>query len=286
MFTAKIENSTGEVLTLTGIENQYQIVQIEGLNPVPSRTNMVDVAGMDGALFNSSSLSTREIVATIKINGDVEQNRQNLYRFFKTKDSCRFYFENTNLDVVIDGYVESFECDLFSKSETAQIAIICPWPYFRSTEEKTATSNKITKLFKFPFSINYDEPVVLSLLSMDVNVVLYNSSESTNGLNIEIYVNDNCNSIEIKNTTNGEDLKLSGTFLAGDKLFINTNKGSKSIRLLRDGAFSNALQYLVIGSNFVNIVPGENVFNILVDGVTSSTILYVMFNYYDIYRGV
>ena len=76
MYTAQIENSGGESLRLTQNEEQFQVVGIAGLNPVPAHVNLTDVAGLDGGVFNSSKLNTRDIVITLKINGDAEENRQ------------------------------------------------------------------------------------------------------------------------------------------------------------------------------------------------------------------
>ena len=154
MFTCKIENSDGAVYVLTGDEPVYQVIKIEGLNPPKAQINTTTIVGLDGAMFNSSKLESRNIVLTIRINGDVETNRQNLYQYFRTKEACTFYYTNQNRDVYIQGYVESVVCDLFSKSELAQISIICPSPYFKSLDEIVSDISNSLALFTFPFSIN------------------------------------------------------------------------------------------------------------------------------------
>ena len=105
MYTAKIENSGGEVLTLTWAESKWQVFDITGLDPPAAQINLTNLAGLDGARLNSTKLGTRNIVISIKINGDVEGNRLDLYRFFRTKEACTFYFTNGRRDVKIEGVV-------------------------------------------------------------------------------------------------------------------------------------------------------------------------------------
>lgn len=287
MYTAKIENSNGDLLTLTGQEAVFQVINIAGLNPPAAQINTTTIVGLDGAVFNSSKLQTRNLVLTIKINGDVETNRLLLYSYFKTKDKCKFYYTNNSLDVSIEGYVESVECDLFTNSEKAQISILCPYPYFKSLSEILTDSSNITPLFVFPFSINIDEPVVISTLDDTEGIAVFNSSESETGAIVEIDVNDSVSSIEIKNTSTGDDLKLVYSFLSGDKIIINTNKGQKSINLIRGGTISNLFSALQQGSVFFQLTVGTNNFEYLVSGsAANNDDVSILFRYYSIYRGV
>lgn len=287
MYTAKIENSNGDLLTLTGQEAVFQVINIAGLNPPAAQINTTTIVGLDGAVFNSSKLQTRNLVLTIKINGDVETNRLLLYSYFKTKDKCKFYYTNNSLDVSIEGYVESVECDLFTNSEKAQISILCPYPYFKSLSEILTDSSNITPRFVFPFSINIDEPVVISTLDDTEGIAVFNSSESETGVIVEIDVNDSVSSIEIKNTSTGDDLKLVYSFLSGDKIIINTNKGQKSINLIRGGTISNLFSALQQGSVFFQLTVGTNNFEYLVSGsAANNDDVSILFRYYSIYRGV
>lgn len=286
MYQASIENKNGDVLLLTGQEAVYQVIKITGLNPPKAQINTTTIVGLDGAVFNSSKLETRNLVLTIKINGDIEANRLNLYNYFKTKDWCKFYYSNDSLDVAIEGYVESVECNLFTNDETAQISIICPYPYFKGLSEITTDSGQVLALFTFPFSINISEPVVISNYEETGGVVVFNSSESECGVTIEIDVSDSINSIEIKNITTGDDFELDYVFSPQDKIIIDTNKGQKSITLIRNGVFSNLFAALKQGSVFFQLAKGTNVFEYLVDGAESNGKISLLFRYFNVYRGV
>lgn len=287
MFAAKIQNASGDVMTLTGNEPKYQIIDIQGLNPPAAQINTSTIVGMDGAVFNSSKLQTRNLVLTIKINGDVELNRLRLYSYFRTKEWCKFYYTNDSLEVTIDGYVDSIECNLFTNAETAQISIICPYPYFRSIAEVTQDFSNVLKKFVFPFSINHDDPVVISEIGDAGTAKIYNSSESENGMVMYVNFLEDESSLEIINTFTGDDFKLVHAFLAGDTVIIDTNKGRKSISLIRAGAVTNLFAALQTGSVFLQLLPGMNTFNYLVSGsIDNVDEVKILLKFYNIFRGV
>lgn len=286
MYTAKIENANGEILTLTGTEAVYQIISIVGVNPPQAQVNTAAIAGLDGALFNSSKLNTRNIVLTVKINGNAEANRLNLYKYFKTKEKCRFYFANDTLDVFIDGYIQNVECDLFSNSETAQISIICPSPYFQSVQQHIADTANVTPEFEFPFSINFDEPVIISTFHDADVVYVENDAETECGAEIVLDVKTPCSTIALNNAVTGEGLVLNYEFREFDRIVINTVKGQKSVTLIRDGVQSNLFSAVQLGSVFFQLVPGNNIIQFLIDGVADQMAVYITFKYYLNYRGV
>lgn len=287
MFTAKIENSSGEMLTLTGNEAVYQVVDIKGLNPPQAQINMSTIVGLDGAKFNSSKLQTRNLVLLIKINGEVEKNRLKLYSYFPTKEPCKFYYTNESVDVFIEGYVENVECDYFTNSEKAQISIICPSSYFKSLVELIVDSSNVFPRFFFPFSININEPVVISDYEETSAMIVNNASETATGAVIEISVKAAINSIELKNTVTAEDLKLVYSFRTDDKIVINTNKGQKNVQLIRSGVIINLFAALQPGSQFIQLVPGSNRIEYLLDdGETAKNAAEITFKYSQVYRGV
>lgn len=286
MYTAKIENINGDVLLLTGRENEYQVINIEGLNPPNAQINLTTIVNLDGAMFNSAKLDTRNIVLTVKINGDVEKNRLQLYKHFRTKEWCRFFYTNGSRDVFIDGYVDTVECGLFSNAESAQISILCPYPFFKSLSEITAEITDTLGLFVFPFAINYDEPVPFSELLQEEATSILNDSESEGGITITMTILDPVSRIEVKNTTTGEDFVLAYSFLANDRVTVNTQKGEKSVRLLRGNEQSNIFGAVQAGSKFIQIAPGVNTFEYRVDNGTANADVLVTVSFRNVYRGV
>ena len=96
MFSLEVENKQGTKLKLTQNESNYQVTKIEGLTPPKAKIVTTTVANMDGEKFKSSKLEARNLVLTIKLNGDVEANRLALYDFFENGQYCKIYYSNKN----------------------------------------------------------------------------------------------------------------------------------------------------------------------------------------------
>lgn len=286
MFTCKIENIKNVILTLTQNESNFQVYDIQGLNPPKAQINSAKVAGMDGSKFNSSKLEERNIVIYIKLNGDIEKNRLYLYSFFPTKEWCKFYYKNGSRDVYIEGYVETCEVTPFTNNEIMQVSIVCPYPYFKAMEEIVDDISKALAAFEFPFAINIDDPISFSTIDTSKVTNVYNDSESETGVIIDIDVLGNVNSLQIKNVSTGETFGLNYNFLENDKVIIDTNKGKKSIKLIRNGIESNLFTSIVKGSTFFQLSIGDNFFSYLVDNGVNDELVHIAFKHYTVYRGV
>lgn len=300
MFKCKIENVKNNILTLTQDESNFQILSITGLNPPNAQINTSTVAGLDGSKFNSSKLESRNIVITLKINGDIEANRIDLYKYFTTKEWCKFYYENEHRNVYIDCYVETFECDFFTNNETAQISLICPQPYFKDMEEIIDDISKVLAKFKFPFAHgskgatnpdvekddSTDSAIPFSTFDTSKVTNVYNNSESETGVIIKIDLLGDVSAIQIKNTKTGEFFTLNYNFIEDDEIVIDTNKGQKSVTLLRNGIKSNIFTSVRKGSTFFQLSIGDNFFGYTADDGTSDDLIHIVFKHYNVYRGV
>lgn len=286
MYSAKVENRYGEVLTLTGNEPKWQIMKINGLNPPRARLNVAEIVGRDGGIFNLAKLETRNIVIMMKINGDAESNRLELERFFVTKEDCRFYYTHGKLDVYIDGKVEACECPMFEEREIMQISIICAYPYFSAIDAIVQDSSGVTPLFTFPFFIDEDDPVVISELDTSGGIRVYNRSDTAIGCEITVTFSDSASAFVLTNTVTSQSMSISYSFQNEDVLKIVTKASQKSIRLLRSGAYINLLPYMAVGSTFFQLESGNNFFAYSVDRVADSPKAEIKFLYRNEYRGL
>lgn len=286
MYLLTIANFKGDTLVLTQDESNYQVINIVGLNPPPAQINTTTGANLDGATFNSSRLNTRNIVITVKINGDVETNRQNLYRFFLTKQPCTIYYLNENRNVFIMGYVETVECNLFTNNEQMQISIICLQPYFKGLYEMLDDISNTVAQFVFPFSINVGSPIPFSTYQSSRITNVYNDSDSESGMIIVITFFDSINSIMIRDVDNGDTFTLNYSFLENDVVTVNTSRGEKSVTLLRDGTTTNIFSAVQKGSVFLQLTTGDNHFGYVADNGSNDDGVTIVIKHRNLYRGV
>lgn len=286
MFTLKIENAKGSVLELTHNEENYQVADITGLNPPNANINTSNYANGDGSSFNSSRIPNREIVITIYINGDIQKNRLELYKYFRNKELCKIYFEDDERNVFIEGYVQAFEVPRFVQKQVAQISILCPNPYFKDIDTIVQSISKSIKRFTFPFSINIDKPIAFSTIELEKITNVINDSESETGLIINVLFMGTVNKLEIRNIDTGKNFIIDYEFMKNDKLVINCNRGSKSVILTREAVEYNLIPYVRKGATFFQLGIGDNKFSFLADEGANDMLVDINFKYYKVYLGV
>ena len=152
MYTLIAQNKYGQQLELTH-NAAYSITNIDGISPPDGVINTTRNANADGSVFNSSYVDNRTITITLSINSPAEQNRINLYKYFKAKFPTRLYYSNATRNVYIDGYVQNIHIGFFDKKQVAQITILCPNPFFQDVNESLQEFINIEDLFEFPFSV-------------------------------------------------------------------------------------------------------------------------------------
>ena len=285
MFKLSAENKYGTRETLTG-NPLFYVTGVSGLTPAAAVINTDALATGDGSLYNSSKVGNRNIVITLTYRSamTVESARHVLYQVFKTKQWLRIYYKNETRDVYIDGYVETFEGDLFQKGQQAMISVICPDPFFKAVEATTTDFMAVNALLEFPVEFP-EEGIPFS------EVAVYDEKSVINGGDVECGVIIRCNfsgavsSPAFYNLTTGEGFLMNYDFIRGDSLTINTNQGSKSVILTRDGESVNMLKYLVQGSTWFQLTLGDNVFTFTADDDGRES-MEVIFTNTDKFEGV
>ena len=264
MYTFEVENAKGERLELSHNPN-YSIVSIHGLTPAAALINTSTMGNFDGAKYNSSRVGTRNIVIQLHLERDIEANRIMLYTYFRPKQWCRLYFKNTSRSVYIDGYVETFDGDLFVLGQRMQISVICPQPYFMLADGATYRITRTASLFEFPFAIDA-EGIPFSGIEASKTAVIMNRGDVDIGLKIELQA-DGGNVVNpiLYNADNGDTFPLHMTILDGDTVTINTNRGEKRIELTRDGATSNIISQITSQVDWFQIPTGQTVFTFACD---------------------
>jgi hypothetical protein len=281
-------------------QSGFLIKSISGLGPSKANINTTEVSTNDGSLFNSARLNQRNIVFDFifveSINREsIEDIRQKSYKYFPIKKNVDLLIETDNRIVKTTGYVESNEPNIFSSQEGAQISIICPDPYFYSTEKTVTIFSGIEPLFEFPFENNSLTDNLLEFGGIIVNQekTVFYKGDSEVGIVIYIHAIGEATNLTIYNALTREVLKidtdrleaLTGSIIkAGDDIIISTIKGEKFIRLIRDGEYINILNCLGRNSDWFRLVKGDNVFAFTAE--TGDTNLQFRIENLIVYEGV
>ena len=256
MFTLAIENAKGNRLRLTQNPN-YNITSVDGLDPAKANINTAVNANFDGSTFKSSRVENRNIVITLAIEGAVEVNRIELYKFIRTKEQVTIYVTNNTRDTYIKGYVESMTIGIFNKKQMVQISVICPNPYFTNFDEEQKTFSSVRPLFEFPFDIE-EEGIPFSEIVIEEDVNVPNHGDIATGMIIEFNALGAVTNPAIYDTGKGIFMKVNVEMAAGDMIQINTKKGQKGVIKVSDGTLTNILNKLDAGSTWLTLDAGDN----------------------------
>lgn len=281
-------------------ESGFIIQSITGIGPVKANINNTELSTGDGAVYNSSRLTVRNIVFKLCFlpNPTIEHTRQKSYKYFPVKKPIKLIFETDNRVSECSGYVESNEPDIFSKQETTQISIVCSDPNLYSAGEDSlnvTVFSGIEALFEFPFG---NESLTENLIEFGEiqnnaeRTIVYNG-DSEIGITISIYALGDVTNVSIYNSGTRESMtidtdklkKLTGSgIIAGDQIIVSTVKSNKSITLLRNGVYTNILNVLDRNADWFQLTKGDNIFVYVAE--TGSSNLQFRIENQTVYEGV
>lgn len=264
----------------------FVVKSITGLGPSQASINTTEVATNDGSVFNSSRLSSRNIVLSLVFlpNDTIETTRQLSYKYFPVKKRLTFRVNTDNRQAEVEGYVESNEPTIFSEEEGTTISIICPDPYFYSVsdlEKDTTVFYGMEPKFEFPFSnesLTSNKLIMGSIQRKSENVVAYDGDAEI-GITITIHAIGAASNIAIYNSRTREVMKIDtdkikkitgSGIVFGDDIIISTVRGNKSIKLQRSGKSTNILNCLDKNTDWFQLTKGDNVFAYTADEGSSN----------------
>lgn len=256
----KATNANNQTIQLTQNAN-FQLVAAQGLTPPKANINTSPLATMDGGMFNSSKLQSRNIVFLIQPLGNIENSRQLLYQYFKVKKPISIEIKTANRDVVINGYVEDMQIDLNANPQLVQISIICPDPWFK---DKTATTVNINGETTSAQVSNPSDDDVGAVFTIAITGAVENPNIQLNGR-----------------------MTINKTFSNGNIITIDTRRGSKSVSYKASAGSQTStdlLNYLSTGSSWVQLHSGTNWVHKGADSGASSMNVTMVFN--PIYEGI
>lgn len=299
--SVSITNHLGETLKIVLSEENpdsgFIITNIDGLGAAKADVNTTKLAANDGTIYNSARLEQRNIVLELLLtfSPQVEDARQRTYQFFPIKKEVTLLFETDNRNSTIKGYVETNEPDIFSEKEKVQISLICPDPYFHSDKVNRTVFSGIDPLFEFIFSNESLDENLIEFGSIEVakEKSIFYTGDADVGIIMRIHAIGPAKMVSIYNIKTRESMtidtdkleKLTGSgIVTGDDIIINTNRGNKSIQLLRHGAYVNILNCLDRGADWFRLVKGNNIFAYVADEGAEN--LYFSIDNEVVYEGV
>lgn len=296
-----VTNYLGESLTIPMKNSEstgFILHDMTGLGPPTASVNTSKVATKDGSKYNSARAEERNIVLPMYFTPipTIEDARHRSYKYFPLKKPVILAFKTDNRECQIVGYVETNEPDICSDREGCQVSIICPNPYFSSIYDTVTSFSGVEAAFEFPFSnedttnphIEFGKIVVKA-----ENLVRY-EGDAESGVQIRITASATVKNIAIYNVdTRGtmhiyhdKLVALTGSgIVKGDEIIITTDKGSRSVTLLRNGKSTNILNAIdPRNDEWFSLTKGDNIFAYTAD--EGSDYLMFVVDHTTLYEGI
>lgn len=279
MFTLTIENYRGDKITLFPSNDYY--VELDGITGNKAEINTSVTGNGSGSMFNSSRTDERAVSLTIFPLRNIEENRIRLYRFFQSGKAVTLYYTNGTRNAFLDGYVEQAPSgDLFTEQEALEVSIKCPSPFWKSGSNVITDVSDIRALFTFEFSIENDTPISFSEIEIGTEKTVYNSGDVESGIIIELNALDAVSNPTIYDEFGGA-FGLTFDMNQGDVITINTYRGEKSVKLLRDGVESNIFPYVNDNPKWFSLLPGDNLFSFTASDTARLKVRFITYNLYE-----
>lgn len=281
--TVKITNHLGEFIILDMKDpapSGFFIKGIDGLGPSKSVVNTVESLSLDGAAYNSSRTTSRNLVFNLGFYywtpTPIETLRLTTYRFFPQKKEIQIEIETDNRIGVVEGYVETNEPDIFSREESTSISVLCPSAFFHGKDIVQSVFSGVSPAFEFPFeNPSLTEPLIeFGIVFIDTQKSVFYLGDEPTGVVIYINVIGNVNDLVIYNLTRGQVMTISSAQIIamtgsdlhlGDEIVISTVKGHKYVSLIRNGEEINILNALSQPTDWFQIDRGDNLFTYSAD---------------------
>jgi hypothetical protein len=253
-------------LPLTDASAGYVVKDIQGLDPVKATMTSSTLATMDGAIFQNVRRETRNITMTIGLESDYVTNtvaglRTNLYAYLMPKGIVTFsvYDRPGGVFARTVAVVESVDNNMFTSDPEINISLICFDPDLYAPDVTVLQSTS--------------DP------NGDLTMIDYPGTSDT-GITLDITVPVVSGEVRIVNTRPDavtQIFRVAGNFTVGDQLTIDTNPGSKKVRIKRAGVDMSGLYLLDKTSNWISLQEGVNQFAVFFNGApTPYTVRYIV----------
>lgn len=238
-------------------EPEYGVIDYSGLEATDYDLEKTVNTNYIGERLKRKKILSRLIsISADWLGQDDEKSakRQELIAFFSPFSSGTLTVNYMGVERTIEYEVEAFKINTVNLHETLdfQADLICMDPMFQDvlqTGDSIATWIRGWKWkFTLPFKMKErGEP--------QKNIINTGHVETP----VEIYFHGPAVNPSIKNITTGETIRIIRELTTDDVLYINTGFRQKKVEIIRNGARTDAFDYIDLSSRFFSLQVGDNV---------------------------
>lgn len=244
-------------------DENYSIVQVEGIDFPILELNMSSNAGYDGSILNSKRIDKRYISIQADYKGkNREFEREKLISFFNPKTQGTLLVEYYGGVKAINYEIESFSSKITNINDKLNfnVDLVCGNPYFSDVKEKKCSIARWRGGFMFPLVIPQNKPIIVGLREPSLIVNVNNTGSVESGLIVEFKALGTLSKPSLININTNEHMKINKSMESGEVIRINTNYGSKKVIQFLKGMENDIMNYWDLTGTFLQLKVGDNLF--------------------------
>ncbi len=261
-----LSDNTGNSVDLYSDPN-IRLISTDGIG-FSANTATMKLHDYDGAFFQGNSLQQRVITLMVQYYGSYsqtdEQAKNRLMRIIGHKNPIRLRYITDNIDAYIECRTEQVSTPPNTYPMVTQISLICPDPYWRKSGDNSVVIAGLIPLFEFIIGIPASGMEFGEIRSGRITD-LYNGGTVESGALFTITANQPCTNPKLLNLRTEQFIQISVAMDAGDVLEICTEQGKRSVWFTHNGVRRNYFSRRTKGSEFFQLVCGNNPIKYSVD---------------------
>lgn len=258
MYKLILQNDKGEEIPLKTFN--YIINNIEGLTSSISEVSTANSFYNVGGRITNIYIPKRLINISILFKYQISYTINFLQRSLPVGRYLTVKITTKEKNVYIKGILSEFTISRFEPITKGFLTIDCPLPYFIDATPTIKQDELIDKKFYFPYFCEDGTKKPVGIYKLKDNIIINNVGDVKSGAFFELVVTDSLNNIILTNLTTQQIMRINYNFIKNDIIKINTYKGEKSIKLLRNGIITDIIQYWDSSTEWLEIDIGENEF--------------------------
>lgn len=279
---------TRGILTLDMVSTPDFILDSVDWGTIESTHHSYKYVNQIGVHVTSTSLETRsvEIVGWIIADTDLQmtQRKTILNRFFNPKQAVDLFYLQYMLRFLPNISVRYSTTVRENNNVICRFKVdgLCPDPLFAEKEENLISAASTIPLFHFPLIISKTPKppggIVFGYRQPSLIVAIHNSGSVPVGMQIIFRASGTLLNPSLINATTQQYFKVNKEMVAGEQITINTSVGEKGIQGLLNGEMHNYFRYRDLGSTWLQLEVGDNLFRYDADSNISNLEVYISFN--------
>lgn len=228
------------------------------LNELKNNIQLSKNYNQDGSIYHSSQLEHRQITLEGAILREFELYKNKILKIVNPKQKGTLIYNNEKkIGVVVDSIVISRKGGPVQKF---LITFICPNPYWQELQELKQYIALWKGDFTFPLQLA-EQGIMLGHREPSLIVNVFNNGDVPCGMRIEFKALGELTNPSLFNVNTREYIKINKTMQAGETIIITTHFANKRVELIKSyGTKENAFNYIDLGSTFMQLDVGDNLF--------------------------